>query len=68
MLATILCCFIPGIVAIVFSSMVSTRYFNGDFEGARRASRMAEIWIIVSIVAGVISNSLYLPMMMLNMG
>lgn len=65
-LSTILCCFIPGIVAIVFSSMVSTRYYAGDLEGARKASRQAEIWIIVSIVLGVISTTLYTPMMMMS--
>ena len=63
---TILCCTIPGIVAIVFSSQVSTRYAVGDIEGSRRASRNAEIWIIVSFVLGVISAVLYLPMMLIS--
>jgi hypothetical protein len=36
-----------------------------DFEGARRASRNAEIWIIVSIVAGIVSNALYVPLTLL---
>lgn len=63
---TIICCTIPGIVAIVFSSQVSTRYAVGDLEGARRASRNAEIWIIVSFVLGVISAVLYLPMMLIS--
>lgn len=60
-LITIFCCFIPGIVAIVFSSQVSSRYYAGDYEGARRASRNAEIWIIVSFVLGVLAATLYLP-------
>lgn len=59
---TILCCFVPGIVAIVMSSKVSTRYYAGDLEGAKRASRNAEIWIIISFVLGVISSTLYLPL------
>lgn len=63
---TIICCTIPGIVAIIFSSQVSTRYAVGDLEGARRASRNAEIWIIVSFVLGVISSVLYLPMMLIS--
>lgn len=65
-LVTIFCCFIPGIVAIIFSSQVSTRYMIGDFEGARRASRLAEIWIIVSFVLGVITATLYLPFMLVG--
>lgn len=65
-LVTILCCFIPGIVAIIFSSQVSSRYYSGDFEGAKRASRNAEIWIIVSFVLGVLTATLYLPIAMIG--
>lgn len=61
-LATILCCLIPGIIAIVFSSSVSSKYYAGDVEGAKRASRNAQIWIIVSVVTGIIWGTLYLPM------
>lgn len=60
-LVTVFCCFIPGIVAIIFSSQVSSRYYAGDIEGARRASKTAEIWIIVSFVLGVLAATLYLP-------
>lgn len=63
-LTTLCCCFIPGIAAIVFSTMVSSRYHNGDIEGAKRASRQAEIWIIVSFVLGVLTASLYIPLSM----
>lgn len=59
---TILCCTIPGIVAIIQSSKVSTKYYAGDLEGAKRSSRNAEIWIIVSFVLGVLSSTLYLPL------
>ena len=31
---TILCCLIGGIVAIVYSSQVSSRYIAGDYQGA----------------------------------
>lgn len=61
---TILCCTIPGIVAIVFSSQVTSKYMVGDYEGAVKASRNAEIWIIVSFVLGVLSATLYLPIML----
>lgn len=65
-LVTIFCCFIPGIIAIIFSSQVSNRYYSGDYEGARRASRNAEIWIIVSVVLGVLAATLYVPFMFLS--
>lgn len=65
-LATIFCCFIPGIIAIIFSSQVSSRYYAGDIEGSKRASRIAEIWIIVSVVLGVIAATLYVPFMIIG--
>lgn len=61
-LATVLCCTVPGIVAIIMSSKVSSRFYQGDVEGSQRASRLAEIWIIISFVLGVISQTLYLPL------
>lgn len=64
-ISTLCCCMPAGIVAIVFSSMVSSRFYARDYEGAAKASRNAEIWIIVSIVAGVVSNALYFPLMLL---
>lgn len=63
---TILCCLIPGIVAIIYSSSVSTKYYAGDVEGAKRASRNAQIWIIVSVVAGIIWTTLYLPLALIT--
>ena len=65
-LSTIFCCFIPGIIAIIFSSQVSSKYYAGDIEGAKRASRTAEIWIIVSVVLGIMSATLYLPFMLIG--
>lgn len=65
-LVTIFCCFIPGIIAIIFSSMVSSKYYAGDIPGSRRASRQAEIWIIVSVVLGVLAATLYLPFMLIG--
>lgn len=59
-LAAIFCCTVPAIVAIIYGSIVSTKYWSRDYEGAQRASHTAEIWIIVSIVLGVISFPLSL--------
>lgn len=60
---TVFCCTVPGIVAIIYSAQVSSKFYQRDFEGARRASRRAEIWIIVSFVLGVLASTLYLPLM-----
>ncbi len=62
---TVLCCLPAGVVAIIFSSQVSSKFYAGDFEGAKRASERAQIWIIVSFVLGVLGNTLYLPLMLL---
>ena len=59
---TILCCTVPGIVAIIYPAQVSSKFYQGDIQGAQRASQRAEIWIIVSFVVGVLSNTLYLPL------
>lgn len=62
-LATLFCCLVPGVVAIFFSSSVSSRYYVKDYEGARRASERAEWWIIASVVLGVVSATISLPLM-----
>jgi len=61
-ISIVVCCLIPGIVALVYSLQVSSKFYAGDIEGARRASDRAQIWIIVSIVLGVISAGFYIPM------
>lgn len=64
-LATIFCCLVPGIVAIVYASQVSNKYYSGDFEGAEKASQRAQIWIIAAVVTGIIFTTLYAPLSML---
>lgn len=59
---TILCCLIPGIIAIIYSASVSSKYYQGNIEGAKRASRNAQIWCIVSIICGIVWATLYVPL------
>jgi hypothetical protein len=48
-------CFLPtGIVAIVFSSQVGTKWAAGDAAGALDSSNKARTWCIVSAVVGVL--------------
>lgn len=65
-LSLVLCCSIAGIVAVVFSTMVSSRFYAHDYMGSQRASRNAQIWIIISIVLGVVTNAIYLPLLLLG--
>lgn len=62
LLSLLLCCLIPGIVALWYSTRVSSRYWAADYDGAARASRRAEIWIIASVVCGVLWNTLSFPL------
>lgn len=51
----LLCCMIPGIVALVYSCRVEPRYNSGDYAGARRASNTALMWILIGVVLGIIA-------------
>ncbi len=59
--AIFLCCCIPAIIGVIYSSKVSSRYNSGDYEGARSASTAACGWLIASIVAWVV---IQLPIML----
>ena len=63
---TIIFSMIPGIIAIIYSSKVSSRYYAGNIEGAKRASRTAQIWCIVSIILGILWMTFYLPLVLLS--
>lgn len=53
-LATLCCCLPTGIIAIIYASKVSPLYMRGDYEGSRSAAEKAELWVIISFVAGLI--------------
>ena len=63
--ALILCCMIPAIVAIIYASKVSSRYSEGDYEGSRKASDIAEIWLIISVTLGLVSIPFWVILSML---
>lgn len=65
-LCCVCCCFPAAIVALVNATRVSSRYYQGDIEGARKCSRRAEIWIIVSFTIGIVTAVAWLPMMLLG--
>jgi len=53
-ISTILCCLITGIVSIIYSTQVNTKYDAGDYAGAEAASKNAKLWALIGIGAGVI--------------
>ncbi len=58
-IVTLLCCLPFGIVAIVYSSKVSSAYNQGDYDGALKASNTAKNWCIGSAVAGLVWGLIY---------
>lgn len=52
--AIILCCLPAAIVALVYALKVTSRYNEGDYAGAQKASERAETWLILSIVIGLV--------------
>jgi len=53
-LATIFCCWPLGIPAILQASKVNSKFSEGDYDGAKEASRKAKNWIIWSAVVALI--------------
>ncbi len=64
-IATVMCCQITGVIAIVYGAMTSSANSAGNYAKARRYSDIAQIWVMVSIVLGLIYMPIALLMMML---
>ena len=58
-IATVVCCMIPGIVAIIYGIQVDSSYNAGNLQGARDASSKARIWMIVTYALGAIGVLFY---------
>ena len=67
-IATILCCSIPGIVGIVFAFLTKKYYREGDLAKARRMSDYGAWAVIASIILGLISMPLSCAVQMASMG
>lgn len=61
--ATLLCCLVPGIIAIFCSAKVEPRWHKGDIKGAKNASDWALLWIIAAVIFGIVGLPLQLAMM-----
>jgi len=55
-LSTILCCIPLGIVSIVFSTQVNSKWALGDIAGAQAASEKAKKFAMWGAIIGVIVN------------
>ena len=53
-IATVLCCQILGIVAIIYAAQVESKYRMGQYDMAQKYSDRAAIWCMVSFAAGLV--------------
>jgi len=53
-LTTLFCCLPFGIVSIVKSSQVNSKWAAGDYQGAMQASEEAKTWWKRALIAGII--------------
>ena len=54
LVVTLLCNIVTGVIAIIYSCKVSSRYYKGDIAGAKKASETTQWWIAISICTGLI--------------
>lgn len=57
----VFCCAPAAIVALIYSLKVSSRWYDGDYEGARHASDIVQRWLIASFAIGVIEATFFIP-------
>ncbi|GAA1275893.1 hypothetical protein Psi02_01400 [Planotetraspora silvatica] len=59
-ITTILCCLPLGIVSIVYSSQVNSKWAAGDYQGALASSESAKKWWIAAVITGIAFSVLYI--------
>ena len=56
-LATIFCCLPLGVVSIIFATQVNSKIAAGDTAGAVEASGKAQMFMMIAVVAGLLTWS-----------
>ena len=64
-LTTVFCCQPLGIVAIVYSAKVESRFLGGDYDGAQEASGKAKKFLTISAILGAVFWFLYICVLIL---
>ena len=52
-LVTIFCCQILGIISIIYSAGVESKFYRGDIAGAESSSKTAKTLVIISFAFGI---------------
>ncbi|SFI42834.1 CD225/dispanin family protein [Halpernia frigidisoli] len=61
-LVTIFCCQILGIISIIYSAGVESKFYRGDVAGAESASRTAKTLVMVSVGIGLVSIVIFVAL------
>lgn len=56
--ATVLCCLPTGVAAIVYASKATSAQNVGNYDEAKKAADSAKIWLIVSVILGLVTTIL----------
>jgi len=57
--STVLCCLPLGIVSIIFSTQVNSKWAMGDYAGAQDSSRKAKNFAIYAVIGSFVAVLLY---------
>ena len=58
-LTLLFCCMPLGIVSLIYSTQVDSKYNMGDYQGAIDASNKAKNWMIAAIISGIVLTVFY---------
>ncbi|MCI0700061.1 MAG: CD225/dispanin family protein [Planctomycetia bacterium] len=64
-LVTLCCCLIGGVVAIIHAAQVNSKWQQGDYAGARKASETAKMWCWLSFGIGIVTNAIAIVVQMM---
>lgn len=62
--STVLCCLPLGVVSIIFSTQVDSKWAAGDYAGAEEASKKAKMWGFISAGSGLVFGIIYFIFML----